>query len=233
MCGRYTLKTLPSAWNDFLFPQLLKAPILADFQPRYNIAPTQMVLSLSTPLDKQGESDEPEFSYFRWGLIPPWSNDAAIGSRMINARSETLLEKRSFQGPMKSRRCLVLADGYYEWQKIEAAKRPIWFSPSDGGLLFLAGIWEVNKRVKKLPVHSCSVITTSASPDIEHIHDRMPAILYGEAAKAWLDPKCSDKEAQQMLGPLEPSSLKYHAVSPIVNSPHNDVPECLELSIDQ
>lgn len=229
MCGRFTLKTPPAQWNDFLCPELLKSAYLDDWQPRYNIAPTQRILVLRRSNNTPGSSSSNPVVWdrMRWGLLPAWADDVAIGNRMTNARSETLLEKRSFKGPLEKRRCVIMADGYYEWQRTSKGKKPIWFNSSQADLLYLAGLWETNSRATGREIHSCTIITTAAAEDIVDVHDRMPAILNQEAALTWLDNDCDAAHAQQLLEPTPNGWLQRKEADPMVNNPRNDRPECL------
>ncbi len=146
---------------------------------------------------------------------------------MINARAETLLEKRSFRGAMQSRRCLVIADGYYEWKKMAAGKQPFWIAPREGGAIALAGLWEVNRKAAAEPILSCTIITTDASGELADIHDRMPAILRREEAERWMDLDYPADRAAQLLHPYPPGRLVAKRVDRKVNDPRCDGPECL------
>lgn len=166
--------------------------------------------------------------YFRWGLVPAWGADLAVGNSMINARSESLHEKRSFKGPLTKRRCLILADGYYEWQAgKEGKKHPYWIAPAAGGVIHLAGLWEVNVKAKGRPITSCTIITTAASGDLKHLHDRMPVVLDAAAAARWLDIACAADTAQALLGPAPQGYFTPHEVSTYVNNPRHEDACCL------
>lgn len=226
MCGRFTLKTPPDQWTQLLLPIVDLSAIQAEWQPRYNIAPTQDILALARVGD-----DRPSVSaqYFRWGLVPFWANDLSIGNRMINARSETLSEKRSFATPLKKRRCLIVADGYYEWQKTGSkTKQPYWITPRVGGVIQFAGLWERNTRLDATPVLSCTIITTPAANALAEIHDRMPAVLMGPAAEQWMDPECTAEEAASLLGPTDDDFFQTQKVSTHVNNARHEDPQCIE-----
>ncbi len=223
MCGRFTLKTPPDQWGQLLLPLIDVREVSRTWQPRYNVAPTQNVVAV-TAEDQQGLVA----SYFRWGLIPSWAADLSVGNRMINARSETLHEKRSFSGALKRRRCLIIADGYYEWQKLDNGKQPFWIAPRSGGVMQLAGLWEQNVKATGEPIRSCTIITTAANDALSSVHDRMPALLTGASAERWADPTCAADEAQALLGPAENDFLTARKVSQLVNNPRNDRPECVE-----
>ncbi len=226
MCGRFTLKTNPDCWAQLLLPLTFASPATADWQPRYNIAPTQSVLAV-TSSDAGTTVDS-----FRWGLLPFWAKDLSIGNRMINARSETLSEKRSFAKPYDSQRCLILADGYYEWQKLSGGgKRPTWISPADGGLMLMAGLWESNSRATDSLVRSCTIITTAANSVLADIHDRMPVVISPEDAKLWLNPNRDGNAVGELLNATEPGYFRFHEVSTLVNSPKNDLPDCIAAKI--
>ncbi|MFO0943347.1 MAG: SOS response-associated peptidase [Pirellulales bacterium] len=224
MCGRLTLKTPPAEWGQLLLPLVDELNLPTNFQPRYNIAPTQQLYALATC-----NSDSAiRIEHFRWGLVPVWAPDLAIGNSMINARHETLLEKRSFKGPLEKRRCLIIADGYYEWYRESSkAKRAYWITPSEGPLVLLAGLWEENRRAKGELVQSCAVITTSANAALTPIHDRMPVAMVGDAAKQWLDPKCSQQQAYDLLGQANDNFFRPLEVSNFVNNARHEGPECI------
>jgi putative SOS response-associated peptidase YedK len=234
MCGRLTLKTPPSQWTQLLLPVLDSEPQWSSWQPRYNIAPTQQVVVIAQRMDDAAEREphgtapQPHFAMHRWGLVPSWASDLSIGSRMINARRETLREKKSFIGPLRKRRCVIVADGYYEWQRAASVKQPFWLGASHGGLLQLAGLWEVNTRATGAPLLTCTIITTEANPNVSEIHDRMPVVLNTETAARWLSAEC---DAESAFGLLEPAAavadLRYRAVSSYVNNARHEGPQCL------
>lgn len=240
MCGRLTLKTPPSQWSQLLLPVIDSDPLWANWQPRYNVAPTQPILVIanhtegSVTQDSSGrepsaEKSEPHFAWQRWGLVPSWASDLSIGSRMINARRETLREKKSFVGPLHKRRCLIVADGYYEWQKgNDGSKQPFWITPASGGMLQLAGLWEVNTRATSAPIATCTIITTAANASVDAIHDRMPVVLMGEAAAQWLSPQAESEEAYALLETAAAAAeLQPQAVDTYVNNARHEGPECL------
>ncbi len=228
MCGRLTLKTPPSEWKQLLLPAINFEKFIADWQPRYNIAPTQSLAIIAA--DFVGKEESPaHFGFFRWGLVPSWATELSIGNRMINARRETLREKKSFVGPLRKRRCLIIADGYYEWQTLDAKhKQPHWIYPSRGGVMQLAGLWETNTRATGQAVDTCTIITTGANSTIANIHDRMPVVLDGESAARWLDPECEEAEAFGLLGPADDAFLQTRKVSSYVNNARHEDPQCLD-----
>jgi putative SOS response-associated peptidase YedK len=225
MCGRYTLKTSPDQWGQLLLPLLDSSAVSETWRPRYNIAPTQKVVAVTA---KETQA-EPIADYYRWGLLPSWAAELAIGNSMINARRETLQEKRSFKGPLEKRRCLVLADGYYEWQKrADGSKQPQWITAADSSVMCFAGLWETNKRATGQPVESCTIITTAANAAMQPIHDRMPVVLEGKSAQLWLDLQCGVEEAYSLLGPVANDFFTTRKVSTHVNSPRHEDEQCIE-----
>ena len=219
MCGRYTLTIDPAELMDRF--DLTSADYVA--QPRYNVAPTQPVAAVydGTP---QTLSTAP------WGLIPSWSKDASIGSKMINARAETLDEKPSYRTLLKKKRCLVLADGFYEWQKHDdGSKTPMRITLADGAPFALAGLWDVWKTPEGEWLKTCTVITTSPNTLMESIHNRMPALLTREAEVEWLN-KANDDAGylKSLLAPYPAELMKAYAVSKAVNNVKNDQPAVIE-----
>lgn len=232
MCGRFTLRTLPAAWGQLLLPGWDDAEIArrADelkFAPRFNIAPTQLI---STVLqDVVGGTRTWEM--WRWGLIPPWSNDVSIGARMINARSETLDSKRSFKAAFRAQRCLIPCDGYFEWAKVDGGKQPYLIEPCDGQPLAMAGLWEKNKRLGSdgEPLFSVTVITTAANETTRSVHDRMPVFLPAATHQQWLDPGFADTDAlKKILQPAENWLLKLVPVAKTVGNVRIDDERCVE-----
>jgi len=217
MCGRYTLTLDPAELQD-LFE--LTEPVPADLAPRYNIAPTQPVAVIANGPQRKLE-------LFRWGLIPSWAKDPEIGNRLINARSETLADKPAFRAALKKRRCLILADGFYEWKRQGQRKTPMYFQVAQGKPFAFAGLWEIWTGPDQTPVRSCTIITTRANPVVEPIHDRMPVILPPAAYAEWLSP--GELPAAQIQAYLQPFSapMQVIAVSPAVNNPAHDSPECV------
>lgn len=217
MCGRYSLTTPV----DDLVEVFDVPPVAFEYKPRYNIAPTQDVPVVAS--DRRGT----RLGLLRWGLVPYWADDPSIGSRMINARSETLLKKPAFKEAAVSRRCLVPADGFYEWAKEGDRKVPYWIHSPDGEPLAFAGLWERWHPRGPEPVYSMAIITVDANDGIRHLHHRMPAIIPAADRRAWLDTDTPVEDALSLLKPYE-GGLDAYPVSTLVNSPANDVPECLE-----
>ncbi|RIK82290.1 MAG: hypothetical protein DCC68_06685 [Planctomycetota bacterium] len=218
MCGRFTLR----ARMQVLVKQF-RLDAAVPVRPRYNIAPTQDVPVVRTTPDGQRE-----LVMLRWGLVPSWADDLAIGNRMINARGETVAEKPSFRSALKKRRCVVVADGYYEWKKTGKAKQPYLFHFDDDRPFAFAGLWERWSKGGE-PLETCTVITTTASPLASLAHDRMPTILEGPALDIWLDPEVTDSAALTgFLQPFAHDGFVATPVSTLVNSPANEDPRCVE-----
>ena len=217
MCGRYTLiADLGDLAQRFEFDG-------TDFSydPGYNIAPTESVLTV-----RKIDGREPAFA--RWGLIPFWAKDPKIGARMINARAETVAEKPAFRNALKRRRCLVLADGYYEWQKTPVGKRPYRIIMKSGEPFAMAGLWETWKDPQGNVVPSCTIITTSANDYLAPIHNRMPVILTRESERLWLDAGVEDMNCLSgILTPYPDDNIDAYEVSTMVNSTRNDGPEVI------
>jgi len=219
MCGRFT-----QAAPDDQIAELFDLPSKPTLVPRYNIAPTQGVAAV-----RSAPAGERELVVLHWGLIPSWAKDSSVGSRMINARAETLAEKPAFRAALRSRRCLIVADGFYEWQKLGARKQPYFIGLRDGGPFGFAGLWERWSGEGGEAVESCTIVTTSANETIAPIHDRMPVILERGDHAAWLDPAVGDPgRLLPLLRPLDPAAVRAFPVSLLVNNPANDVAACRE-----
>ncbi len=232
MCGRFTLRTPSASWCQMFLPDLgpdeiAEVAAQIDTGPRYNIAPTQ-----SIPCVARTERGGPRSVFLaRWGLLPAWANELAIGNRMINARGETVDSKPSFKHAFASRRCLIPADGYYEWMKTEEGKQPFLIERPDHGMLAMAGLWEVNEKLGSddQPILSCTIITTDANRTTSHIHDRMPVFLKQRDYEMWLDPGFRDvQQLKAALAPADDDLLKPVAVSKRVNSPKHDDAACIQ-----
>ena len=219
MCGRFTLTIDPADLRD-AFPGLA---FPEEMTPRYNVAPSQLVAVIANNGKNQVE-------FFKWGLVPSWAKDVSIGNRMINARAETLAEKPSFRAAYKRRRCLILADGFYEWKPVagQKAKTPMLIKMKSGQPFAFAGLWEAWHPDQEDAILSCTIITTTPNALMEKIHDRMPAILKPEAYPLWLDPaeQAPDKLGK-LLKPYPASQMTAFAVSRLVNDPRQDSPECI------
>jgi putative SOS response-associated peptidase YedK len=220
MCGRYSLTPAALELLPLLFEMDPKR--MADLAGRYNVAPTQRI-----PTVRQGE-DGRELAIMRWGLIPVWTKDPKKSPLLINARSESVAEKPAFRASFKARRCLVPADGFFEWEKLEKAKQPIYFQLRDKQPFAFAGLWD-RWQGPEGPVDSCTLITTQANELVSGYHDRMPVILPREAFDAWLDLEQHDPAAlQPMLAPYPAREMIATRVNPRVNSATHDDPACIE-----
>jgi putative SOS response-associated peptidase YedK len=222
MCGRFTLSVDLASLRS-AFPWLtIPTPLL----PRYNIAPTQ-------PVAVVPNNGRRELDFFTWGLIPSWAKDPKIGSRMINARSETLTEKPSFRAAYKRRRCLILADGFYEWSKERLSdgrdiKTPIYVRLESGEPFAFAGLWELWQSAEGDEIYSCTIITMWPNDLLKPIHDRMPLILDPDLYDRWLDQEEKPSgELSDFLIPYPAEQMVAYPVSTLVNSPANDLPECV------
>ncbi|HEY6302802.1 MAG TPA: SOS response-associated peptidase [Terriglobales bacterium] len=221
MCGRYRL----SKRKQLLEEQFNAVPDFDDveFKPRYNIAPTQ-----SVPVIRQSPK-EPirQLSMMQWGLIPSWSRDATGAAKRINARSETVATTPAFRDAFKSRRCLLPADGFYEWSRTGKTKQPYCFEVNDGELFALAGLWERWKSPDGTWIRTCSILTTTANAVTSPIHDRMPVILDSSDDDLWLDPGMQDiAAASDMLEPYDAWQMRSYPVSSWINNALNDDEEC-------
>jgi putative SOS response-associated peptidase YedK len=220
MCGRFTLTISPGQLQA-AFPWV---EVPQELTPRFNIAPTQPVAVI--PND-----DKPRIDFFIWGLIPSWSKDPKIGNRLINARSETLHEKPAFRAAYRRRRCLVLADGFYEWQQQpdRKIKTPFYIQLKSGKPFAFAGLWENWNSPDGSKVLTCTIITTSPNNLVERIHNRMPAILAPDLYSDWLEPGDVDPfELSNLLKPYPDDDMIAFPVSKLVNSPENDTPQCIQ-----
>jgi len=226
MCGRYSLTKLENLLRQFAFLRFYPGPVPAPDppdRPRYNIAPTQAVLVIA--------NNHPDrLEHFRWGLIPSWAKDPSIGSRLINARAETLAEKPAFRTALRRRRCLVPADGFFEWRVgPDQSKTPMYIHLKGGGLFAFAGLWDVWHSPDGSEVHSCTLITGEPNELVKPIHDRMPVIMPKAYYEQWLDPK--EQEPAALIGFLRPYpalEMEAYPVSRAVNSAKNDSPQCVE-----
>lgn len=217
MCGRFTLKANPKE---------VQAALGLPFEPqvtaRFNVAPTQAVLAV-----RAGAGGQPECALLRWGLVPRWTADLTGATPLINARAETVQEKPSFRSAFKRRRCLIPADGFYEWQKLDAKKKqPFWIHRRDDKPFAFAGLWERRERPGEEPLETCTILTTTANRVVQPIHERMPVIFGAEHVAAWL----GDTPVEQLLPLLRPCADDMLITTPVstrVNSPRNDTPDCI------
>jgi len=217
MCGRYSLVAdLGELARRFEFDGDWLA-----FESAYNIAPTQDVLTVVGGETRRG-------GFMRWGLVPWWAKDLSIGSRMINARAETVAERPAFRDALRHRRCLVIADGFYEWQRTGARKRPMRVVMRTGEPFAFAGLWSTWKGPDGNRIASCAIITTTTNDLLRPIHDRMPAILPRHMEEFWLDPAVDDPNMlASALTPYPDDAMEAYEVSDVVNSSANDGPEVI------
>jgi putative SOS response-associated peptidase YedK len=219
MCGRFTLRTdSASLAGQF---QLADVP---DLPPRYNIAPTQEIAVV------RHTNGSTTTALLRWGLVPFWAKDPAMGAKMINARAETVAEKPAFRAAFQSRRCLILSDGFYEWQSMGTGRRkqPVYMHMRDQRPFAFAGLWE-SWQGQNDTLETCTILTTEPNELVRPIHNRMPVILRPEDYALWLDPGVREPEPLQACLQLYPSeALTAYPVSPYVNNVHNDDPQCVE-----
>lgn len=216
MCGRYTIIAKAEEIEKRFNVEVPKA-----YTPRYNAAPSQ-ILPIITNQNPDG------LSFFHWGLIPGWAKDKSISSKLINARSETITEKASFKNAVKQRRCLVLADSFYEWkQSGKKSKIPYRIFLSSKELFSFAGLWEEYEDDDQNTIHTFTIITTKANEAISQIHNRMPVILEQKNEKSWLDSSIPTEEHIKLLLPYREDQISYHTISPMVNKVSNDSPQLI------
>ncbi|MBK9926550.1 MAG: SOS response-associated peptidase [Anaerolineales bacterium] len=217
MCGRFTLTVDPAelqdTFTDFIFP--------SKFAPRFNIAPSQPVLAI--PNDGASKAD-----FFVWGLIPMWAKDPSIGNRLINARGETVAEKPSFRGSFKYKRCIILADGFYEWKASSGKKpkTPYYIHMKDRKPFVFAGLWDSWEGPDGSSIKTCTIITTEPNELMATLHARMPVILHPRDYAKWLDDAPQTPEnLLPLIKPFPADNMSAHPVSTLVNKPDNDSPE--------
>ena len=242
MCGRYASSKEPAVLVEEFD---VTVPPRVDLAPDYNVAPTKQVYAV---LDRTlGGEQQRLLADVRWGLVPSWAKDPSIGNRMINARMETVAEKPAYKRAFAKRRCLLPADGYFEWyptQELTAKgkprKQPFFIRPRDHGVLAMAGLYEIWRdptRSDDDPARfrwTCTVITTDAEDDLGHIHDRMPLMVERERWSAWLDPRQPQDHLLELLVPAAPGALEAYPVSTLVSNVRNNGPELLEpLPLDE
>jgi putative SOS response-associated peptidase YedK len=220
VCGRYAFHSPAEAVRRIFGVEDVPA-----LEPRYNIAPTQDV-----PAIRAGQEGARAFAMLRWGLVPKWAKDRAIGNRMINARAESVAEKPAFRDAFRRRRCLVLADGWYEWQPAPGGKQPWYLRPKEAGPFAFAGLWEKwTDPATGEPLESCTIVTTEAPEAIRRIHDRMPAVVGEENRDRWLDTAYSDTQRlAEILVPAPGAAFEAWPVGRAVNAPGNQGPSLIE-----
>lgn len=216
MCGRYSLNK-----SKIELEERFQAEMLVDFKPRYNIAPTQLVPVIT--------SDSPKgFSFFYWGITPDFGQNKPVAQKLINARAESVNEKISFKGSFQRRRCLIPADGFFEWKKLgKKTKIPYRFTLREEDIFSFAGIWEEYETVSGESQHTFLILTTTPNELVEEVHDRMPVILRREQEKKWLDKYSTEDELAKLLTTYPAELMQSYTVSPLVNSVLNDSPSIL------
>ena len=219
MCGRFTLFQ-----STEIMSKAFDLGKISPFKPRYNIAPTQ---EIATILIKSDDTER-QLKMLHWGLIPSWAKDVKMGAKLINARAETLTEKPSFRTAFKKRRCLIIADGFYEWKQQDGKKQPFYFKLQDEQPFAFAGLWEHWEGEGEV-IESCTILTTEANHIMQPIHGRMPVILPSKNYGLWLDPTVQKPDLlQPLLVPYSADAMTAYPVSTRVNKPINDSPECIQ-----
>lgn len=223
MCGRFTITIDLEDLREYLVDHYDITELKSEFElPRYNIAPTQDVITIINDGSKN------RVGLLKWGLIPPFAKDEKIGASMINAKSETLMEKPSFRSSFQTKRCVILADSFYEWKREENKKTPMRIGLNNNQIFPMAGLWSTFTRPDGTKIHSTTIITTHANELMSEIHDRMPVILDDQAVATWLNPRIQDLNMlSKMLKPYESKAMYSYKVSPIVNNARNEVKECI------
>ena len=233
MCGRFTQKSE----RKIISLEFYIKDFLSDVLVSYNVAPSQDAGVIVN-------DDVYRYVRYRWGLVPFWSKDTKIGNRMINARAETVAEKPSFRNAFVKRRCLVPADGFYEWKKENGFKTPYYIYHASGKPISFAGLWEswTPKTEKKQEeadlfssgdrevqsLHTFTIITTAANEKLSELHDRMPVVITPQTREVWLDPATDSDKLIELLRPLPSEEVEFHEVSRMVNAPQNNSPDCIE-----
>jgi putative SOS response-associated peptidase YedK len=220
MCGRFTLRAPASLVAEQF--GLFEMPL---FLPRFNIAPTQSVPVIR--LRPEQAPPQREFVTLRWGLVPSWAKDPSIGNRLINARAETVAEKPAYRAALARRRCLIVADGFYEWQKSGRTKQPYWIHLHDDHPFAIAGLWESWQGPDAAPLETCTLLTTDANELMRPIHDRMPVILPPSAYASWLDPAGTSAAVLPFLQPYTAADMIATPVGSYVNNPAHEGPQCI------
>jgi putative SOS response-associated peptidase YedK len=229
MCGRFTQAQIAELDREVF--KLLEIPRL---EPRYNVAPTQDVAVVregGRGEERRGErgSRGRTLAFIKWGLVPHWTDDPTIGNRLINARAETADQKPAFRDAFRERRCLVPADGFYEWQRTSHGKQPYYVRLADGGVLAFAGLWDRWVSPDGEPLESFTILTTKPNDVVAPIHDRMPVILPPDGYDRWLDPAAvRRRDLEELLQPYPADAMTAYPVSRYVNSPRNEGPQCVE-----
>jgi putative SOS response-associated peptidase YedK len=218
MCGRFVRKTDIVALGELFGAQRIET----DMGPSFNIAPSQPVAVIM-------EEGRRRLVPMQWGLIPHWADDPAIANRLINARSETAMSKPAFRSSFRSRRCLILADGFYEWETVKKKKQPVFIYREDRAPFGMAGLYDRwrdpasgEQRI------TCTILTTEAPPALQSLHHRMPALIEPQSYDIWLDPSFADHGVlHKLLTPFDPAGMRWHRTTPRVNKPDFNDPDCI------
>lgn len=218
MCGRFTLtvspETVQTSFNLTSVPEILS--------PRYNVAPSQSIAVITN-------ENVSSLDFYRWGLVPSWAKDASMGNKMINARGETVHEKPAFRSAFRRRRCLILADGFYEWQKQNTVKVPMYIHVEEHRPFAFAGLWEIWRGEGGEVIRSCTILTTTPNSLMASIHERMPVILSLEDYDTWLAPDEQPIDRlMKLVKPYDPAKMAAYPVSKLVNKPSYDSPELIQ-----
>jgi putative SOS response-associated peptidase YedK len=220
MCGRYTVTV---TMEELMLHYMIDGSAPPWHKPKYNVAPGQMVLAVIA------DGERNRLGELKWGLVPSWAKDEKVGYKMLNARAETLEEKTAFRQPFLTKRCLIPADGFYEWKKEERGKQPMRIVRKDRAVFSMAGLYEIWTAADGRKVSSCTIITTGPNGLMAPIHDRMPVILRREDERIWLDRGVRDPDKlRPLLRPFPEQELEAYPVSPDVGQVKNDGPECIE-----
>jgi putative SOS response-associated peptidase YedK len=224
MCGRYAMFAPPDEIARIFRLPKEEVHRIFDFGPRYNVAPSDMVPAVRIAEDRSGR----EPALLRWGLVPHWASSNEVSARTINARAETLADKPAFRDPFRSRRCLVVTTGFYEWQKLPGRKQPHFICLPNNEPFAFAGLWD-RWEGRGGPTESCTIVTTDANRTLRRIHERMPVVLEPADYDVWLDVELRDRrQLLPLLKPFPDERLTCYPVSTAVNKPENDIPECVE-----
>jgi putative SOS response-associated peptidase YedK len=220
MCGRFTITV---SIEELMLRYYIDQKTNRYHTPRYNVAPTQMVLAVIN------DGERNRIGELQWGLVPSWANDQKIGYKMINARSETLLEKASFKNLINRKRCILPADGFFEWKKQNGKKQPMRITMKDKNIFSMAGLYDTWQSEDGKKINTCTIITTQPNQLMKDIHDRMPVILKEEDEEVWLNRNNTNiEELMSLLQPFPEDLMYAYPVSPIVGNVRNDTPECVE-----
>ncbi|MCR3906291.1 MAG: SOS response-associated peptidase [Tenericutes bacterium] len=224
MCGRFTVSVTLDELKQYLYDDYDIEEVNNDFNlPRFNVAPGQSIISIINDRTKN------RVGLLKWGFIPSFAKDEKTSLNIINAKAETLHQKPAFITSFQSKRCVIIADGFYEWKKSDDKKTPMHIQLKDKKLFPMAGLWNTFTKDDGTKIHTCAIITTKANDMMSTIHDRMPVILSEDSRKSWLNPDNKDlNELSRLLNPYDSNQMESYQVSNIVNNASNDVPDCIK-----